>query len=43
MTRLYVKIPITSAHKDHVLETTVTIGQYVDKWVVQKVYEEQHH
>lgn len=39
LNRFFVTICLTSVQKDHVLGTMVTIGSYVDNWVVQKVYE----
>ena len=39
MTRFYVKIPLSSVHLYHALGAAAMIGQYVDKRVVQKVYD----
>ena len=39
MTRFYVKIPLSSVHLYHPLGAAAMIGQYVDKRVVQKVYD----
>ena len=39
MTRFYVKIPLSSVHLYHPLGAAAMIGQYVEKRVVQKVYD----
>ena len=39
MTRFHVKIPLSSVHLYHSLGAAAMIGQYVDKRVVQKVYD----
>ena len=38
-TRFYMKIPLSSVHLYHPLGAAAMIGQYVDKRVVQKVYD----
>lgn len=37
-TRFYVKIPLSSTHVNHPVGESSTIGQYVDKRVVDKIY-----
>ena len=39
MTRFYVKIPLCSVHVNHPVGESATIGQYVDKRIVDKIYE----
>ncbi|KAJ7369569.1 hypothetical protein OS493_037959, partial [Desmophyllum pertusum] len=38
-TRFYVKIPLSSAHFNHPVSESSTIGQYVDRRIVEKIYE----
>ena len=39
ITRFYVRIPLCSVHINHPVGESATIGQYVDKRVVDKIYE----
>ena len=39
ITRFYVRIPLCSVHINHPVGESATIGQYVDKRVLDKIYE----
>ena len=42
-TRFYMKIPLSSAHANHPVGESSTIGQYVDRRIIDKVYDLVNH